>query len=147
MVPTWVLVQCGPIVHQKLHRPHTQGITDWLSPINGKTKKRWQNDKKNMEEWNLVLMKACYSFKISQRQRNPIQSPPANTHFSKLSNFNTNNWIPAIYFQVWNKGEMGSFAMLGCVFDGHILLENWEVPSVPSFFFGLPPYSSPYSSR
>jgi hypothetical protein len=42
---------------------------------------------------------------------------------------------------------MGSFAMLGCVFDGHILLENWEAPSVPSFFFGLPPYYSPYSSR
>jgi hypothetical protein len=42
---------------------------------------------------------------------------------------------------------MVSFAMLGCVFDGHILLENWEVPSVPSFFVEMPPYSSPYSSR
>jgi hypothetical protein len=147
-----VLVHRRPIVQQKLHIPHTQGITDWLSPRNGKNKKRWQNDKRKHGRVKPHTYESMLLFKKFLKGRGIPFRVHLPTHFSeslpsKLSNFNTNNWIPAIYFQVWNKGETVLLSCWVVCFDGHILLENWEVPSVPSFFFGLPPYSSPYSSR
>lgn len=103
--------------------------------------------KENMEEWNLILLKACYSFNnFSKAEESHSESTCQHTSL-RACHPSSQISIPTTESQVWNKGEVVVLSCWVVCFDGHILLENWEVPSVPSFFFGLPPYSSPYSIR